>query len=120
MTFPAMVPVTLHTHTVSGVDELGAAILSYTAVELVAYWLETQATEPKDATTTDRYIEKATLGVPQGWPAVTAADRITVAGRVWAVDGQPVDYSLSPFADLWTATTGQQPGLAINLVREVD
>lgn len=120
MTFPAIVPATLHTHTVSGVDELGSEILSYTATELAAYWLETQPTEPKDATTTDRFIEKAVLGVPRDWPAVTAADRITVAGRVWAVDGLPVDYSLSPFADLWTAAIGQQPGLAINLVREVD
>lgn len=120
MTLPAVLPVTLHTHTVSGVDDLGAAILSYTAVELLAYWLETHPSEPKDPTTTDRYIEKAVLGVPSSWPDVSSADRITVAGRVWAVDGVPMDYSLSPFADLWTATTGEQPGKAINLIREVD
>lgn len=114
----ATVPAVLHSYTATGVDALGVATLEYTSTELLAYWLLSQSEEPNDLTA-DRYVEHATLGVPPSWPAVTPQDTITVAGRVWQVDGHPVDYSLGPFTDHWVQLTGQAPATVIRLMRDV-
>ena len=116
----ATIPTILHSYTVSGVDALGMATLEYTDTDLQAYWLLSQSNEPTDPDTTDHTGERAALGVPPSWPTVTPRDRITVADRVWAVDGQPVDYSLGPFTDLWIASTGEAPATVIHLMRDVD
>lgn len=115
MTFPATIPTVLHTYTPTGVDALGVATLEPVSTQLDAYWLLSQSNEPPDATT-DRYVERAELGVPSTWPQVTPQDRITVDGRVWEVDGYPVNYALGPFTSLWP---GDGPATVIHLIRDV-
>ena len=116
----ATVAAILHTYTATGVDRLGVATLEFTSVELSAYWfLATSEERGADVLVKDLTVEHADLGVPPSWPDVTPQDRITVAGRVWEVDGSPIDYSLGPFTDQWVQLTGEKPATVIHLCRQV-
>lgn len=117
--FPATIPVTVEVYTEGQPDRLGVSTPTYSTLPgLLAYWLLTTATDTDP--TVGAYTETAELGVPATFPAVKPEDRITVADRMWQVDGTPVDYALNPFADQWMAVTGELPGTVIHLRRAVN
>lgn len=112
----ATVPVTLNAYSAGQPDRLGVTEPSYdTTGGLYAYWLLSAPTITDPVTGT--YIETAQLGVPPTFPAVQPGDLITVADRVWEINGHPVDYSLGPFSDQWVAVTGEKPATVIHLRR---
>ena len=95
----------------------------YTTTDLSAYWLLTGGSGPGSQSTdpvTGTYVETAQLGVPHTFPAVKPGDLITVADRIWQIDGHPVDYSLGPFTEQWVALTGAEPATVIHLRRAVN
>lgn len=113
----ATVAVTVDTYSAGEPDRLGVTEPSYTTTSgLYAYWLLTAAQTNDPVTGT--YTETAELGVPSAFPAVKPGDRLTVADRVWNVDGHPVDYALGPFTDRWINLTGEPPVTVIHLRRE--
>jgi len=115
----ATVEVTVDTYASGDPDRLGVTEPDYTTTTgLYAYWLLTKS--QTNDTVVGTYTETGELGVPSTFPTVAPGDKITVAGRVWAVDGDPVDYSLGPFTDRWVTLTGEKPCTVIHLRRVVN
>lgn len=104
MTFPFAIPVTVLKSTVTGIDQYGVDVKTWTpratsgafdpggSVELV---------QGQDMVTTS-----PTVFLPPNDP-ITAYDRVTVAGLTYEVDGGPNSY-LNPF-------TGWNPGTVVKL-----